>query len=459
MAASLLHPELRDPTRRPPTWWAEDSPPPPPAPPLDGATNCRVAVIGAGYTGLSAALELARAGVEVVVLEAAWPGWGASGRNSGMCCLGGSFRSLDALARRHGAEETRRFVRVQQEAIALVGELAETHGFDLARQGAGELAVAHRPAALAGLRDHQEALARFGGPPTALWSAEELAERHHASPDSHGALFMAGSFGLNPLRLAVGLAIAARAAGARLHGGSPVVSWRREAGRHILTTPEGELRADQVVVATNAFTPDDLGPAGRRPPFRGAYLPVLTQVIVSRPLSPTEQAAHRFVGTEPISDTRRLLTDVRLLPPDAAGGRRLLIAGPGGTRGSEADMAHWRDRMARRLALKFPAWAGIGISHAWRGPWCITSRLSPTVGCLPDDSSIWFAIGFQGVGVSLGTWSGRAVARVLSGRAAGPMAEIPAVMAAMPRPFPLAALRGWGQRMAHGLLRARDGFV
>jgi glycine/D-amino acid oxidase-like deaminating enzyme len=446
--ADILHPELYDSEVPLGSYWEETAGPPVEGcPPLDGDQACDVAVIGAGYTGLSAALELAQLGFDVRVLEAAEPGWGASGRNVGMVCMGGAFLSLEALVKRFGMAEARRFIDVQRQAMNLVRSLAETYRLSIDAQGDAEVMVAHTPRHLQELRDDAEGYGRLGYR-CRLLDREGLAEVSHRSPEAFGALVMPGAFGLHPLKYARGLARATLLAGAVIHARSAVTGWERNGAiagdGHRLVTPGGSLRARRVLVATNAFTREALHPA-----FAGGYIGAITQMIVTRPLNDEELARYGWRSDAPACDLRRLLTDYRILPD-----RRLLMGGPGGTIGSPASARRWTAFMKRRLKRKFPDWAGVDVTHSWRGPWCISSSLTPNVGRLVDEPTVFHSLAYQGCGIALGSWCGRAVARAIAGRE--PTETLPAVLRGRPKRFPFARFRLWGQRAAFLGYRVKD---
>ncbi|MGD1880168.1 MAG: NAD(P)/FAD-dependent oxidoreductase, partial [Kiloniellaceae bacterium] len=152
--SSLYHPALYDRAHPVGSYWEASAPPlGRETPALNGEASCEVAVIGAGYTGLTAALALVEQyGARVTVLEAGTPGWGASGRNGGFCCLGGAKIGYDVMAKRYGRDEMRRFFAAQMEAIDLVQQTCASRGIDAEITGGGEILLAHKPNRVAALQ-------------------------------------------------------------------------------------------------------------------------------------------------------------------------------------------------------------------------------------------------------------------------------------------------------------------
>ena len=415
---------------------------------LSGDVTCDVAIIGAGFTGLSAALHLAGVhGRDVRIVDAAWPGWGASGRNGGFCCMGGAKLSDTGIASRYGAGEAERFTRAQLEAIDLVATLLERHGIDADKGSGGEFQLAHRPGRLKGFEAEAADLAGRFGVKADVYDRTALEHAGLAGPEFHGGLHTHAGFSVNPLKYVIGLARAAAGAGVRLHARSPVLTLELEDGQHQLHLRHGKLTAKTVIIATNGYSSDNL-PSW----LGGRLLPVLSNILVTRPLTGEELDAQGWNSGHMAYDTRKLLHYFRLLPDG-----RFLFGARGGTDASPAAKAAMNRKLRGDFERMFPAWAHVEESHFWTGLACLTYGLVPYVGRIGGHESAWTALAYHGNGVAMATWSGRQIAALAVGADAEGM--LPAVMRGPFGRFPMPFLRRMYLRSAYGLYALRDEYL
>lgn len=395
------------------SFWPTTVPDIPAHPAVSGDVRAEVAVIGAGFTGLNAALALAEAGRDVVVLEAEQPGWGASGRNGGFCCLGGAKAGPDQILRQFGDAETRAYYRAERAAVDHVGALLDRHGIEADLHSDGETLLAFRPKDVKVLEGVAEDMRRWQQVDCEVLPQAALAERGMASPEFHGAVTTPIGFALNPMKYALGLAKAAVGAGARLFGQSPVIAMSRENGDHLLTTDQGRVRARTLVIATNGYGSDDLPPA-----LAGRYLPVQSNVLVTRPLTDAEIAAQGWSSRQMCYDTRHLLHYFRLMP-----NRRMLF----GLRGAmkTTPTAHDQTRAIARADFEriFPAWRHVETPYFWSGLLCLSRGLMPYAGPVPGVDNAFTAMAYHGNGVAMGSYAGHLLAAQITG--AGPATPAP----------------------------------
>ena len=419
-------------------------------PELQEDVSCEIGIVGAGYSGMHVAHRLARDhSCDVRIIEAGVPGWGASGRNGGFCCLGGSMMAWPAMISKFGLPAARAFSEFQALAVEHVRAFCRQEEIDIDAVGEGEFSLAHRPGEVEGLRAEAEFFGTKLGIEAQFLEASELAARGMKGPEFFAGLKTTPSFALHPLKYARGLAESLARAGVPLYVNSPLVGWEQDGGHEILRTPKGALRAKKIVLATNGFTPENL-----MPPLSGRLLPTLSNILVTRPLAPSEREEQGWTSFDPAWDTRRLLHYFRLLPDG-----RFMFGGRAGTRTDRASEAKAHKSLRASFERMFPAWRQAETTHFWRGLVCLSYNLLPYVGPLDETRRIWTSLAYHGSGVAMGSLSGASLADWIAGRD-GAEARIPAVMRHGLTPFPLPALRLFYLRSAYLFYGLRDdGFL
>ncbi len=387
----------------PPSLYAETARPPVPTPPLDGDLRCDVAVIGGGYTGLSAALHLAEAGIDVAVLEAHEPGWGASGRNGGQVNPG-LKHDPDDVQRQFGAERGARLVEAAWNAPQVVFDLIARLQIDCEARQTGTVRAATSLASARAVRASAEQGVRRGMPVELL--EREAIARVSGTNRYICALLDRRGGSLNPLGYARGLAEAAIRAGARIFGGTPALSLQGHAGAWRIATPSGAVTAKQVILATNGYT-GDLWPGLRR-----SVVPVCSAIAATAPL-PADLADAVMPTRSVLYELGHITTYYRL---DV--GNRLLMGG----RSVMRDVRGLDDAqvLIRAALALWPGLAGVAWTHAWNGQIAATADHYPHLH--EPAPGVYIGLGYNGRGVAMATVMGQWLAR----RAAGaPAADVP----------------------------------
>jgi glycine/D-amino acid oxidase-like deaminating enzyme len=388
--------EGENPMPLPRSLYAETAKPAPATPPLDGSRSVSVAIVGGGFTGLSTALHLAEQGVDVAVLEAHEPGWGASGRNGGQVNPGLKY-DPDQIEARFGADLGARMVEFSGNAPNVVFELIERHQIACEALQSGTLRAAMHKRTLNGVRASAEQWQRRTSQVSFL---ERDAISGLTETDRYvGAMLDRRGGQLNPLGYARGLAAAAMNAGAVVYGATPVSRIVKDGGRWRLDTPGGTVTADKTVLATNGYT-GDLWPGLRR-----SIVPVYSAIVASEPVDdhvmPSRSSLYEMGS---VTVYYRKDRDNRVL----MGGRSVQrdVTRP--------DELRYLIDYAIRL---WPALRGVRWTHAWSGQLAVTTDHYPHVH--EPDESVLMCLGYNGRGVAMSTAMGPELARrVLGGRGA-----------------------------------------
>jgi glycine/D-amino acid oxidase-like deaminating enzyme len=376
--------------------------------PLQGDQSCDVAIIGGGFTGISAALHLAQSGVSVTVLDSRYVGFGASGRNGGFCCLGGGMLDDAALERQVGVEGRTEWRQAEMASVRFVEDLVDRLGIDVDRHSDGETQLAHRPKDFEDMRAAVDRIGASYGLEARLTQPADLAAEG-MNAGFHGALTTPIGFGLNPRKYVFGLAAAAEAAGARICHDSPVSAIDRTPGGYRLQCATGSLRADKIIVATNGYSSEDLPDW-----LAGRYMPTQSSIIVTRPLTQSELGAQGWTSGQASYDTRHLLHYFRLMPDN-----RMLFGVRGGLMATTGSEARAMRRARADFERMFPAWKEVETPHSWSGMVCIARNRMPFVGAVPDMPGAYASLCYHGNGVGMASYCGALLADLVQGRTPG----------------------------------------
>ena len=377
-----------------PYWWEHgaalpDLPETPPA-------NASLAIIGAGYTGLSAALFAARQGVDVVVLEAGVPGIGASTRNGGM--FGAHPRlAVDDMIARHGEDVAEAIFRESVTAYDWTRNLIADEGIDCDLQVSGRIQLAW---SRAHFEDQKRLVAELDRRDAGKFRIVERAELHNEiSTDRYfGGILFESHAGLHPRKFHDGLLAAALKAGVRIVQNCPVVTLQRSRSGFHLETPGGTVRAGKVIAATNGYTKSPLNWLSRR------VFPLPSFIVATEPLSPN-LISQLAPGRRMMVETRARHSYFRISPD----GSRILWGGRAAMTPTGPQKA--ADLLRNSMEEIWPALKDVKLTHSWTGNTGFAFNHTPHVGVR---DGLFFAVGYSGSGVAMAPYLGmKAAARAL----------------------------------------------
>ncbi|MET0612110.1 MAG: FAD-binding oxidoreductase [Pseudomonas caspiana] len=404
---------------------------------LEGDRQCDVVIIGAGYTGLSAAHHIALSGREPLIVEANTLAWGASGRNGGV--VSPKFRvGFPTLMERFGRDTALHMYRTGYAAVDSLVEMVDSLGLSGAQlHMGGHIAAAHNVHALGGLESTANWIKReTGGTSSLMISAEQVREAT-GSKIFAGGLLTPKAGGIHPLNYARGIAKSLTERGVKLYINSPANQVRHEAGRVIVMTPQGRVSARQVIYATNGYSDQTQATDTlhrRLIPFRSA-------IIATEPL-PADVLAQIMPGGQVCGDTKRMLRWFRVV------GDRLIFGGRGAFGKNDSESAF--RTLQRSMGEVFPVLRDHQIDFRWSGLVAMTLDYLPHAGQLDERS--FYAIGYNGGGVAMSTYMGGQLAKMT----AGEKVDLGLLCGDKFHPIPLHAFRAPGVRMAAGWQQLLD---
>jgi glycine/D-amino acid oxidase-like deaminating enzyme len=373
-----------------------------------------VAVIGGGYTGLSAARMLAKQGVRVAVLEANTIGWGASSRNGGMV-LTGLKLGMQTLMKQYGREIAKRLFQCSLDAIDTVERIVREEGIDCCFARYGHLLTANKPGHYDALKEEVEFMEREFDHHLRLIPRDQ--QRSEVGSNIYfGALLDECSGGLNPAQYVTGLARVVERAGATLHARASVLRLERNGGRFLVATERGSLSAESVLVGTSGYT----GKVTKR--LQRKIIPIGSFIIATERLS--EHLVKEIIpNNRMIFDSRHYLNYFRLWENRLLfGGRAAFFPETSRTIQRSAEI------LRREMIHVYPQLKDVKVGYVWGGTLDFAFDRMPHVG---EIDGIYYSLGYAGHGVAMATYLGKTVAEAM---VKGKIKEHPFAQI----PFPLA---------------------
>jgi gamma-glutamylputrescine oxidase len=404
---------------------------------LSGDVQADVVIIGAGYTGLSAAHHISKSGLSPIVLEANRVGWGASGRNGGV--VSGkfrlSFRDIDAA---HGRTMAKRMYAIAHDSVEMVEELVSELGITSAGlTRTGQVKAAHNHATLQAAIDEAGWMKReMGDGDVRILDAGEVRDET-GSESFVGGVLNPGSGGIHPLNYVRGLACGVANRGVAIFEETPVLRLRRENGSVIAETPQGAVRAKQAIIATNGYS--DLTDATAH--MQRTLVPFRSAIIATEPL-PRNLAGRLMPTGRTYSETKRMMCWFRMVD------NRVVFGGRGafGKQDSESAFAALRKAM---IGI-FPDLSDVPLAFKWSGLVAMTLDSVPHIGRL-DDRTL-FSMGYNGAGVAMSSLMGSYLAAFVRGE----KVDVGLLDASRLKTIPFYALREPAVRMVAGWYQFLD---
>jgi len=363
---------------------------------LEGEVQADICVVGAGYSGLSAALHLAEQGFKVVVVEGASVGWGASGRNGGQV-VNGLNASLDTIGKRYGAQTANFVGGLVQEGAGIIYDWVERYGIDCDLQR-GNIYAAYTPAHMRDLEAKQTLWRQHGMDDHEMLDKAGI-RKHIGSNVYEGGMIDHSGGHMHPLNLVLGEARALEGLGGVIYENSPVTKVEQDATRATVTTAKGRVTANAVLVCGNAYLGNVV------PELTARVMPVSTQMMATAPLG--EERAKALLPTGMCVEDVRYILDYFRLSAD----HRLIFGGGvvyGGT-----DPADVIAKLRPNLDKVFPQLADVKIDYAWSGNFALSFSRVPQLGRLGD--KVYFAHGYSGHGITGSHLFGRILGEAVRG--------------------------------------------
>ncbi|QQO22346.1 FAD-binding oxidoreductase [Bradyrhizobium diazoefficiens] len=380
--------------------WEATAEPPRDFPVLSCEQQADVVIIGAGYTGLSAAHHIAKSGLSPVVIEANRPGWGASGRNGGVITakFRVSFREIDAV---HGRAMARRMYEIAHESTDMVEELVcEFNITSAALTRTGQVKAAHNETTLKAAIDEANWMTREMGSVEVRILDKTGVRDETGSGVFVGGVLNPGSGGIHPLNYLRGLAGGVARRGVPVFQQSPVMRLRHENGGIVAETPQGAVRAKQAIIATNSYS--DLTSATAH--LQRTLIPFRSAMVA------TERLAGNLAGKlmptgRTFTETKRMMRWFRMVD------NRVIFGGRGAFGKQDSESAF--DGLHKAMVSIFPDLVDVPLAYKWSGLVGMTLDSVPHIGRLDDRTLV--SLGYNGAGVAMSSLMGRYLAAFVRG--------------------------------------------
>lgn len=405
-----------------PTYWIGTAGEPPADDgPVTQDMDVDVVIIGAGFTGLTAAIFLAQEyGIRATVLEANRTSWGCSTRNGGQAqCASGRLKRSQWIER-YGLDTALKLHAECVEGMETFKSLIKD--IDCDPQPGGHLYIAHRDKVMPVLEKEARLLRDVFDYDAQILDGDTVKRDWVGDQEAAGAMHEPEGIGIHAGKLAFGYLRKARALGARVHPSSPVQGWETRDGVHYLKTPGGTVRARAAGIATGGYTSQSL-----HPQLKNRLLPILSNSIVTRPLTANEIEACSFRTHQVITDTRVLRHYYRLLPDN-----RLQIGSRSAITGRDAPQQKYENVLVNNMVRKFPALKGIPLDYSWWGWVDVSHDMMPRIHQPDPSETIFYALGYGGNGVMYSAQAGRRLAQWIAGD--GRQLDLPIFTSKLPFP-------------------------
>ena len=406
-----------------------------------------ILIIGAGYTGLSCALNLLeKYNLKIGIVDAGSPGWGASSRNAGFCCIPPTKLTVNQLIKRNGEKETVKFFKNCIDGSDYTKELIEKYKIKCDISGNKNYVVAHSKKKFDNLIRESEVYNKLFNIKSEIIDKNNFDNIGHTGKEQFGALSYEPGFALNPLKFLNGLVKKVKDLNGQIFINSKVDSIKKNYNYYIGQCNLFELKARKIVVATNGFYQEGLVNE-----LDSSVMPIISNIIVTRPLTEKQIDLHNFKTFSPIVNTRNLLYYYRKLPDN-----RILFGARGDMSGSIASHKKYIKKIEKNFNNIFPNWKNIEIDYSWRGLVAFTSKLSPSIGKI-DNEDIFYSFGYHANGVSSAPWSGMQLSKLVYGSNQQDL-KISKIYLGLPKKIPFPMLKKLYLRVVYILYFLKDYF-